>query len=82
MSTERYELTRSIIHKCPALKLPQTFLQKLGMTAQIVPLLGLSDEQAQAIVDRLNAAPAGVPADAAPLWFLRLRQTPDSGWGK
>jgi hypothetical protein len=61
MSTERYELTRSIIHKCPALKLPQTFLQKLGMTAQIVPLLGLTDEQAQAIVDRLNASGVKCP---------------------
>jgi hypothetical protein len=60
MTPERFELTRSIIHKCPALKLPQTFMQRLGMIAQIVPLHGLTDEQARAIVDRLNAAPDGV----------------------
>lgn len=59
MAAERFELTRSIIHKCPALKLPQTFMQQLGMTAQIVPLHGLTEAQAQAIVDRLNAAGAG-----------------------
>jgi hypothetical protein len=59
MADEHYELTRSIIYKCPALKLPQTFVEKLGMTAQIVPLVGLTDEQAQAIVDRLNASGVG-----------------------
>jgi hypothetical protein len=57
MAADRFELVRSIIYQCPALKMPQTFLQQLGMTAQIVPLKGLTQEQAQAIVDRLNTAP-------------------------
>lgn len=60
MAVDRFELVRSIIHQCPALKMPQTFLQQMGMTAQIVPLKGLTQEQGQAIADRLNAAPAAV----------------------
>lgn len=65
MAAEQFELVRSIIHQCFALKMPQTFMQQLGMTAQIVPLKGLTLLQAQAIVDRLNAAPvSGVkPSD-------------------
>jgi hypothetical protein len=58
MAAEKFELVRSIIHQCFALRMPQTFLQQLGMTAQIVPLKGLTLRQAEAIVDRLNAAPA------------------------
>lgn len=53
----QFSLTRSIIYRCPALKLPQAWWQKLGGCAQIIPLWGVSDEQAQAIVDRLNAPP-------------------------
>lgn len=51
-----YKLTKSIIHKCPALVLPQSYIQKLGNTAQIIPLKGLTDEAAQMLLADLNAA--------------------------
>lgn len=49
-----FELTTSIINKCPALRLPQSFVEKLGMTAQIVALKGATPEVAQYIVDACN----------------------------
>jgi hypothetical protein len=49
-----YRLGRSIIHDCPALILPQNFVQRLGMTAQIVPLKGVGMEAAQQIVADCN----------------------------
>ena len=65
-----FGLVQSIIHKCPALKLPQSFIEKLGMTAQIVPLKGCDDEMAKFIVDACNAAlPA--PVDAQPIYQMR-----------
>lgn len=65
-----FELVRSIIHKCPALKLPQSFIEKLGNAAQIVPLKGLDDEMAKFIVDACNASlPA--PGEAKPVaWYI------------
>lgn len=58
MPEHKYELTHSIIHKCLALKLPQSFIMKLGMTAQIVPLPGLTQEQAEALLADLNSSRA------------------------
>lgn len=55
-----YKLTRSILHDCPALVLPQSFLQKLGMTAQIVVLKGASQEIAEELLATLNSAQKGV----------------------
>ena len=55
--------TRSIIHDCPAIKLPQTFLQRLGNTAQLVVLKGADDDLAEALIAMLNAPPAA-PAPA------------------
>jgi len=52
---ERFELTKSIIHKCPALRLPQTFLQRLGGVAQLVVLKGADDALAEELLRRLNA---------------------------
>lgn len=57
-------LTRSIIYNCPALKLPQTFLQQLGATAQIVALKGADEAIAQSICDALNAAAPSAPKQA------------------
>lgn len=54
-----YSLGRSIIHECPALVLPQSFLQKLGAAAQIIPLKGMSAEAAQQLVNDCNSAPGG-----------------------
>lgn len=53
---KKFTLTNSIIHKCPALRLPQSFLQKLGNTAQIVALKGCDANMAQFILDACNAA--------------------------
>ncbi len=57
-----FTLTRSILYKCPALKLPQEWWQKLGDMSQIVPLRGVTDEMAAEIVRRLNAATTPAPA--------------------
>lgn len=54
--TGKFELGRSIIYDCPALILPQSFLQKLGGTTQMVVLKGADDDIAKRIVDALNAA--------------------------
>lgn len=58
-----FELTRSIIHGCPALRLPQSFVDRLGMTAQIVALKGATPEIAQYVVDACNRAVASDVAD-------------------
>jgi len=50
----RYELTRSIIHNCPAIKLPRSFAMKIGMMAQIVPLPGFTQEKAEEFLADLN----------------------------
>jgi hypothetical protein len=72
----QFSLTRSIIHDCPALKLPQTWLQKLGNTARIVALRGADDELAQALVDRLNAPSEQAAAPAVPAQALRVESIP------
>lgn len=69
-----YKLTRSIIYKCPALVLPQSFIEKLGMTAQIVPLKGFTDEQAQKLCDDCNAAPAAIDVRDALKWTSGVLQ--------
>lgn len=61
-----FELTRSIIYKCPAIKLPQSFMQKLGMMAQIIPLRGVDEALAQSLVDQLNAGAALASPPQAP----------------
>ena len=50
-----FELTRSVIYDCPALRLPQSFLDRLGMVAQIVVLKGATPEIAKFIVSACNA---------------------------
>lgn len=50
-----YQLTRSIIHNCPALVLPNEFLRKFANMAQIVPMK-CSQDVAEEIVAKLNAA--------------------------
>lgn len=57
-----WQLTRSIIHNCPALRVPQTWLQRLGNVAQIVVLKGADEALAQSIADALNVAPAAAPS--------------------
>ena len=49
-----FKLIHSIIGDCPALRLPQTSWQQLGMMAQIILLKGASSEIAQFIVDACN----------------------------
>jgi hypothetical protein len=56
MAVEEFSLTRSIIHECPALRLPQSFVEKLGNVAQVVALKGCDAETAQFIVNACNAA--------------------------
>ena len=63
MNTARFELTRSIIHNCPALALPQSFAEQMGGVAQLVVLKGATPEVAQFIADACNAA--CIAADAA-----------------
>lgn len=50
-----FELTRSVIYDCPALRLPQSFIDRLGMVAQIVVLKGASPEIAKFIASACNA---------------------------
>lgn len=59
---EKFEITKSIIHKCPAIKLPQSYLQKLGNTAQIIVLKGCDDDTANFIANACNAALSAAPA--------------------
>lgn len=54
MSAGEFVLTRSVIYDCPAIKLPQNFVQQLGNTAQIVVLKGATDEIANFIVSACN----------------------------
>lgn len=54
MIAGEFVLTRSVIHDCPAIKLPQNFVQQLGNTAQIVVLKGATDEIANFIVSACN----------------------------
>jgi hypothetical protein len=54
-----FSLSRSIIHKCPALVWPQSFLESLGGVANIIPLKGATDAQAAFIVDACNEALEG-----------------------
>jgi hypothetical protein len=61
---EPWTLTRSIIYDCPALKVPQAWVQKLGATAQIVALKGADDAMAQRILAALNAASRAQAEDA------------------
>lgn len=56
MSGARFELTRSIIHNCPALVLPQSFAEQIGGVTQLVVLKGASPEVAQFIADACKAA--------------------------
>ena len=49
-----FELTRSIIFDCPAMRLPTSFTDRLCMVSQIVVLKGGSPEFAQFVVDACN----------------------------
>lgn len=64
----RFEIVRSIIHQCPALKLPQSFVERLGGVAQIVALKGATNEFAEHVADCLNAS---VPAQGEAMEVLR-----------
>lgn len=61
-----WKLTRSIIHECPALVVPQTWVQELGMTAQLVVLKGADEALAQRILSALNAAHPAASGDSTP----------------
>jgi hypothetical protein len=61
---EPYKLTRSIIHNCPALVLPQSLIEKLGNCAQIVVLKGADDAIAGTLLAALNA---GIAQPVAPV---------------
>jgi hypothetical protein len=52
-----WKVTRSIIKECPALIVPQTLLQKLGSTAQIIPLPGFTEQAANEMANALNSTP-------------------------
>lgn len=54
--SSRYEIGKSIIYNCPALLMPQSFVEQVGGARQIVPLRGLTDEQSKFIADACNAA--------------------------
>jgi hypothetical protein len=77
-----YKLTRSIIHDCPALVLPQSFIEKLGNCAQIVVLKGASQEIADALLAKLNADQPGEPnvQDAAKAVFHVLAPDHVESW--
>ena len=49
-----FELTCSIIYDCPAINLPQSFLEELGHMRQIAVLKGVKPEMAQFIADACN----------------------------
>lgn len=72
-----YLLGRSIIHECPALVLPRSFIQKLGGTAQIIPLRGMSDEAAKQLVRDCNSVAPAAQGDAKDA--ERLRWMAESG---
>jgi hypothetical protein len=65
----KFKLARSIIHDCPALVLPQSFIEKLGNVAQLVVLKGVDDEIASVLLNKLNA-----PAQDELTEVERLRQ--------
>jgi hypothetical protein len=51
-----YRLTKSIIHKCPALVLPDEFLRKIANMVQIVPM-HCTQEVAEELCNKLNSTP-------------------------
>lgn len=60
-----YELCRSIIHKCPAIGMPQSFIEGIGATRRIIALVGATEEDAQTILSALAAAaPVGTALPA------------------
>jgi hypothetical protein len=73
-----WKVTRSIIKECPALIVPQTLLQKLGGTAQIIPLPGFTEQAANEMANALNFTPpqqqehSGEAADATRYRRLRI----------
>lgn len=48
-------VTRSIIHNCYALKLPQSFGEKMAGVAQIIPTYSLPFELCEELARRVNA---------------------------
>ncbi|MGP1148161.1 hypothetical protein ACJ8LH_01440 [Serratia sp. CY49633] len=48
-------VTRSIIHKCYALKLSQSFGEKMAGMAQIVPTYSLPFDKCEELAKRINA---------------------------
>jgi hypothetical protein len=51
-----WEVVRSVIYDCPALKLPQSLVLRMGGVTQIVVLKGASKELADQIASALNKA--------------------------
>jgi hypothetical protein len=89
-----FEVTRSIIHDCPALRLPQSFAEKLCAVSQIVVLKGSSPEIARFIADACNEktdrlapqAPAPTsdavaqPVECEPLVLKGVGKINGDGW--
>lgn len=61
---DQYTLTRSVIHSCPALTLPQSLVDKLGNCPPIIVLIGADDAIAAALLAKLNVAPFAPPSEA------------------
>lgn len=57
-----YSLTKSVIYGCPAIKVPQSDFERLGMVSQLVVLKGASDEVAEFIVRACNEKLAAAEA--------------------
>lgn len=71
----QYEITRSINHQCPAIKVPGD-LDKLASTSRIIVLKGATDAEAQMVCDALNrrtqTAPGATQPSAEPVaWYCR-----------
>ncbi|HDG0630461.1 TPA: hypothetical protein PFA69_004603 [Serratia marcescens] len=49
-------VTRSIIHNCYALKLPQSFGEKMAGVAQIIPTYSLPFDLCEKLAKRINDA--------------------------
>lgn len=65
MNSSDFSITRSIIHDCPALRLPQSLVERYGGVAQLVVLKGASPEVALFIADACNSATHRTPTGNA-----------------
>ncbi|EPA9245223.1 hypothetical protein ACQ8FT_004044 [Yersinia enterocolitica] len=68
-----YKITRSIIHQCYALSVPQSAGMKLAGVAEIIPLYSLSYEQAEKLRAAINGG--DISKD---YWIDRLKNYKES----